>query len=222
MIDVVIPVKDLSLAKSRLQDILSAVERAALVRAMLEDLLTTLRQCQIGNIWLVARDRDVLELGRRFKVCLVPEAEANGYNQAVAEGLARVGAETSVLVLPADLPMAQPADIEKLTTSCTTNDPTVGLVPDRNKRGTNGLYMSAPSLITPVFGPDSLLKHNLAASRAGVAATVVPLENLAMDIDVGEDLKAFFRASQPGSTLDYLRTISFGQVPVTRRTGSVS
>ena len=58
MTDVVIPVKDLSRAKGRLQNILTPAERAGLVLAMLRDLLTTLNQCApcFGNVTRSAND----------------------------------------------------------------------------------------------------------------------------------------------------------------------
>ena len=114
MTDVVIPVKNLSQAKGRLKSVLTPAERAGLVLAMLRDLLTTLNKCALGDIWLVANDEAVFDLGAEFGVRDIHEHVSKGYNQGVYAGLQSVNAQNSVIILPADLPLAQPHDIAQL------------------------------------------------------------------------------------------------------------
>ena len=172
MTDVVIPVKDLSRAKGRLQNILTPAERAGLVLAMLRDLLTTLNQCALGDIWLVARDEAVFDLGAEFGVHDIREHVSKGYNHGVSAGLQSVNAQNSVVILPADLPLAQPHDIAQLIQAGAGINPTVAIVPDRHNRGTNGLFLSAPDLITPDFGESSLFNHKVAAAQLRISARV--------------------------------------------------
>jgi len=71
MTDVVIPIKNLSQAKSRLGGILSQPERAELVLAMLTDLLNTVTKLDQGRIWVVAIDDEVFDIARQFDARLV-------------------------------------------------------------------------------------------------------------------------------------------------------
>ena len=211
MTDVVIPVKDLSRAKGRLQNILTPAERAGLVLAMLRDLLTTLNQCALGDIWLVARDEAVFDLGAEFGVHDIREHVSKGYNHGVSAGLRSVNAQNSVVILPADLPLAQPHDIAQLIQAGAGINPTVAIVPDRHNRGTNGLFLSAPDLITPDFGESSLFNHKVAAAQLRISAHVVPIEAMAMDIDSPEDLFAVAQSTTSNATMNFLASSSFGQ-----------
>jgi 2-phospho-L-lactate guanylyltransferase len=211
MTDVVIPVKDLSRAKGRLQNILTPTERAGLVLAMLRDLLTTLNQCALGDIWLVACDEAVFDLGAEFGVHDIREHVSKGYNHGVSAGLQSVNAQNSVVILPADLPLAQPHDIAQLIKAGAGINPTVAIVPDRHNRGTNGLFLSAPNLITPDFGVSSLFNHKVAAAQLRISARVVPIEAMAMDIDSPEDLFAVAQSTTSNATTNFLASIAFGQ-----------
>lgn len=210
MTDVVIPVKDLSKVKGRLRSVLSGDERARFVLAMLHDLLAMLRQCDLGTIWLVAKDDAVLDLGMTFGARPIREARSEGYNHAVSVGLRAVGMQRPVLILPADLPLTTLPDIARCIALDTFNPPAVGIVPDRHKRGTNGLFLSAPDLIAPGFGRDSFLLHQCAARRAGVVPKVITLGSMAIDIDRAEDLASLARSGDPGAATSYLQSISFG------------
>ena len=211
MTDVVIPVKDLSRAKGRLQNILTPAERAGLVLAMLRDLLTTLHQCALGDIWLVARDEAVFDLGAEFGVHDIREHVSKGYNHGVSAGLQSVNAQNSVVILPADLPLAQPQDISRFIRAGIGNGPRFAIVPDRQHRGTNGLYMSSPDLIKPNFGESSFLNHKKASAKIGISATVVSIDTMAIDVDGAEDLLRVVRSGLRNVTVDFLESSSFRQ-----------
>ena len=211
MTDVIVPVKDLLLAKSRLSGVLSQDERGKLVCAMLRDQLANLKQSNVKNIWLVARDHEVLKVGKQFNVGLVTEAHSTGYNKAVLRGLACVSIDSPVLVLPADLPLLQASDVNNLISSCNFSEPTVGIVPDRRWQGTNALYLSKPYLIETKFGHNSLLEHKSAAALIGVTTQTITVQNLSLDIDTSDDLRLYLETRRAGATLNFLRSISFGK-----------
>jgi 2-phospho-L-lactate guanylyltransferase len=213
MTDVVIPVKELSEAKRRLQTVLIPDQRASLVLAMLHDMLSTLQFCDLGSIWLVAADDEVLDLGAEFGTQPIRETASQGYNFAVSTGLRAVKAESSVIVLPADLPLIELADIDRLISLCARGSQAVGIVPDRHNRGTNGLYLSQPGLIKPAFGASSFFDHKAAATLIGVASTVVYSTNMAMDIDSADDLSRFAQSAKFGATAEILRSISLDKPP---------
>lgn len=222
MTDVVIPVKELSHAKSRLQGILSPQDRAGLAQAMLCDVLTTLKQCDLGCIWLVSSDAAALSVGARFGARAINETSSRGYNHAVSVGLGCVATNQSVLVMPADIPMIKPSDITRMLDQCDPHPATVGIVPDRHNRGTNGLYLCRPDVIAPAFGANSFFDHRAAAARAGITATEVVLENMAMDIDTPDDLLSFAQTGLPGATTDFLNAIPLGRSTVIKQIWSVA
>jgi 2-phospho-L-lactate guanylyltransferase len=220
MNDVVIPIKKLSQAKGRLRLDLSPTERAELVLAMLHDLLSTLQTCDLGDVWLVASDDAVLEQGARFGARLIREDVANGYNQAVQTGLNAVEPLRSVVVLPADLPLVTKDDLTRLSMPCKT--PTIRVVPDRQKRGTNALFLSSPDLIAPLFGANSFFNHQVAATRVGIVSKTLPLASLALDVDIGADLIDLVNSGHSGASVHYLDSIAFGQMPMTEPKGGVA
>ena len=110
MTDVVIPIKGLDKAKGRLGPVLSPEGRAGLVLAMLRDVLTTLRRVDLGDIWLVASDDAVFDLGSEFGVRNLRERAASGYNNAVSLGLGAVPiARPSVAFGSSSCQRSQPA-----------------------------------------------------------------------------------------------------------------
>lgn len=217
MTDVVIPVKDLRCAKSRLQSLLPPDERAGLVLAMLRDVLETLADCDLGNVWLVACDDAVFEHAAEFGVCEVREPRSRGHNAAVRTGLSHVGRDVPVIVLPADLPLIQPGDIARLAS---VGKGSAGLVPDRHRSGTNGMVLPSSDVIEPHFGPNSLVRHQEAALGAGVAVHLVPSRTMAADIDGEEDVIELAECGSSCASVDFLRetTVVRRRLP-TRRKG---
>ena len=220
MTDVVIPVKNLTHAKGRLRAVLSPSARAKLVLAMLHDLFNTLQTCDLGDIWLVTSDDAVLDLGAQFGARLIREEVANGYNQAVQTGLNAVDRQRSVVVLPADLPLVARDDVAKLSAPC--ESPTIRVVPDRQRRGTNGLFLSSSDLIAPAFGASSFFNHQVAATRVGILSKTLPLSGLALDVDTGADLIYLMNSGHSGASVRFLKSIAFGQMPMNEPKGSVA
>ena len=206
MTDVVIPIKSLAEAKARLRPVLSPDERAGLVLAMLRDVLTTLRRSELGEIWLVASDDAVFDLGTEFGARPLRETAVCGYNDAVSLGLGAVPKATSVLVLPGDVPLVQPEEIAALTGAIGD----VRIAADHLGRGTNGLFFSSPDAIKPRFGPNSLRDHQAAGEQAGLLTCQLVLPGLAQDIDTPEDLAHLARtpfASDASSFLHCIRSV---------------
>jgi len=98
-----------------------------------------------------------------------------------------------LVVLPVDLPLLSSASLSQLVQplrerAATDPRPTVVIVPDRSRRGTNALAMSPPDAIEFCFGGDSRAAH--LASARGVGAQVVELDDgpLTLDLDTPDDL----------------------------------
>ena len=195
MIAAVVPVKRLAQAKSRLRPVLSDAARREFVLAMLEDVLRlTLGQPAIATTAVVSADDDALAFARRIGAQPIREPQSvRGLNAALAfaaDALARRGA-SGLLVLPADVPLATPIDIESILTAW--KEAPVVLCPSQSG-GTGALALRPPQAIPFCFGPRSFAAHRRAAIECGLPVAVVDQSGLALDIDRPQDLRAVLSA----------------------------
>ena len=159
----VVPVKALGLAKRRLAPALPDAARRRLVLTMLEDILTAAVSVErIARILVVTPDREVAAF-------------------ALARGAAQA------LILPADVPLATPAELASLIESRGVK-PGVTLAPSHDSNGTNALLLAPPNAITPCYGPGSYLQHMSQAMARHIDVHVMHLPGIARDIDEPADL----------------------------------
>lgn len=186
-----VPVKALAWSKSRLSQCLAPEARHALSRAMLTDVLTSIRQAHtVDRVAVVSSDATLLELARQLGAATVDEEYPRGLNGAVAVGTEfclRQGA-TAVLVLLADLPLVIPADIDLLFQHINGTSKVI-LVPCKEGQGTNALLRVPPSVIPTRFGGPSLEAHQRVAHQQGIPCQVIEAPRIAFDLDSVEDLK---------------------------------
>ena len=207
MTDVVIPIKNLSQAKSRLGSILSQPERAELVLAMLTDLLNTVTKLDQGRIWVVASDDEVFDIARQFDAGLVLENFVLGYNAAISLGFKAMPDTKNLAVIPADVPLATQLEVSALVQPTAGDKPVIRLAPDHGYLGTNGLFLSSGNLMCPGFGTGSFNRHCARAQNAGIKPTILNAPYLAHDIDTPDDLEGFAGICSQGSTFNFLCTI---------------
>lgn len=183
-VTVIVAVQDAGRAKSRLDRDLAPGMRRTLVIAMLDDLLTALREVHRGRILVVSADAVYDPVAREHGADVLRDA-GTGYNEAVRAGIDACRDASAVLVLPGDLPHASPADLEVLL--ATLEDAAVVLAPS-DDGGTSALGLRPPDVIALAFGPDSAARHRAAAAAAGVACTELALRSLRTDVDTLDDL----------------------------------
>jgi 2-phospho-L-lactate/phosphoenolpyruvate guanylyltransferase len=186
----IVPVKPLRRGKSRLAEVLSLEERAALNQSLLIHTLDTLKESSdIEHILVVSRDQEALALARAHGARTVQENGSPELNSALARAtiVARNYATRGVLVLPADLPLITPHDIQSMIEKAYP-PPVVVVAPDRHQQGTNALLVSPVGLITYDFGPGSFRRHCEKAIAAGARLEICNLPSLALDVDFPEDL----------------------------------
>ena len=168
---IVLPVKSLDEAKTRLGPVLSPLERAALTLAMLEDVLDATSLLPGWESWVISPDEAVLEVaarrGRRADARGVQPPLLQAIRQAEAEAAGRQLDALAVL-LP-DTPLVTAA---ALTRAIHTLGPVV-VAPSADETGTNLLLRRPPGAIEARFGPDSYRKHLQAAAEADVPVAVV-------------------------------------------------
>ena len=185
---VAIPVRALEGAKSRLGDVLDAEERHDLV----EDLLrlavhAALATPGVGAVIVVSPDPEVLAVAMAAGARPLPQ-RSRGLNPALQEAREAAAGAARLLILPGDLPTVTPADLAAiLAAGDSAGSPSVVLVPDRHRRGTNALLLDPPEVIDPAFGGDSRAGHAWLAESADIR--LVELTGiLELDLDTPDDL----------------------------------
>jgi 2-phospho-L-lactate guanylyltransferase len=184
----IIPAKSLLRGKSRLRPVLADDERAQFARRLFEHVLGVARTCRLGGVLVATDGDDVAELARARGAQVVRDGGDERLSKVVDRALAEVarrGADAAV-VLMADLPWVQPADISALLAALDDHD--VAVVRDHLGRHTNALAVAPPGAIATCFGrDDSFAAHCDAALGAGLRLAIVENERVAFDVDGPED-----------------------------------
>jgi 2-phospho-L-lactate guanylyltransferase len=208
----IVPVKRLAMAKTRLSGALSPAERCKLSVAMLSDVLDALRgTAGMAGTVVVTSDEAAAELASRYGASVVAEpADAALESRLQAAAAVRAGIVAArlrgarhVLYLPGDVPLVEPAVLERVLAAGHQGGSIVRALRDD---GTNALLCDARHPVEFDFGPGSCTRHRRAAGERGVTLQLVDEPALALDIDVPEDLARLRSASPRGETARWLRS----------------
>lgn len=185
---ILVPVKNLADAKQRLSPVLNPEQRFALAQAMCEDVLQALAHWQSRPpVSVVTSDSFARDLAARFNFDVVAD-DNSGETSAIemATAVCRGRGATSTLVVPADIPLIDGAELQQIVDSAPAGGAV--LVPDAAGRGTNAAWRSPGDLFPLRFGNDSFLPHLAAAKATGLPCVVLDLPGIARDVDRPEDL----------------------------------
>jgi 2-phospho-L-lactate/phosphoenolpyruvate guanylyltransferase len=197
-------VKLLSEAKSRLDPLLTPLERGALTLAMLEDVMDATLQLAGWDTWVISPDEAVLEVAMGRGAYAIREDRPplhNAIKQVEQEATAR-GLD-ALAVLLADTPLVTAG---ALTKALHTLGPVV-VAPTGDETGTNLLVRRPPSVIRARFGSDSYRKHLQTAAEAGAPTAVVESPELAFDLDLPGDILTLLEAGPRGRTYTVCRDL---------------
>jgi 2-phospho-L-lactate guanylyltransferase len=196
----ILPVKRFGVAKQRLLEALDRPQRAAVVKAMLADVLGALDRAErVERVIVVTGEGRAQRLALRHSqrtttpLEVMEDPDDRGHSEAATLGIIRalsLGARCSAL-LPGDCPMLDPAELDAALARM--EDGHVTVVPDRHRTGTNGLLMAPADAIGPAFGEGSCERHADRAERAGYEVAVEPIASLALDLDTPDDLRELSR-----------------------------
>jgi 2-phospho-L-lactate guanylyltransferase len=193
----IIPVKRFGHAKRRLLDTLDRPQRAALIKAMIADVLAATEAAElVERVIMVTGEGRAQRLALRHAqrsttpIEVLQEPDDRGHSEAATLGIIRalaLGAECSAL-LPGDCPLLEPAELDAALARMRPGR--VAVVPDRHGTGTNALLLCPADAIGPAFGEGSRARHAERAERAGHEAAIEALDSLALDLDTPDDLRA--------------------------------
>jgi 2-phospho-L-lactate guanylyltransferase len=191
----IIPVKPLNRAKSRLSAVLKPEQRRHLAETMFRHVLEVVTAVpQIRGVLVISRDSKALAIARDYGAKTVQETgtpELNAALERATQVIQSWGAD-SVLVLPADLPLVTVADVTEIIHLGRTM-PSVVIATDQNQDGTNALFMRPPGIIDYAYGSGSYARHRQQAEAEEIEVKVYHSEQLALDIDVSDDLGDYQR-----------------------------
>jgi len=188
---VITPVKRLDNAKSRLSPLLTDGERKQFCLKMLEDVLRTVKSTKrINQTVVVSNDPEVFHVAKNFEAAYLSERKT-GLNEAVSEAIGWCidrGA-TSVLVLPADVPLVTPTDLNRML--ALREKASMVISPSRSGKGTNALLLTPPNACPTFYGPCSFQRHLEEASKRRISFRRFTSQRIALDIDTVENLTDF-------------------------------
>ncbi|MDQ0774247.1 2-phospho-L-lactate guanylyltransferase [Streptomyces aurantiacus] len=185
----VVPLKALARAKSRLSDTAADGLRPGLALAFAQDTVTAALACPgVADVAVVTGDalagRELAALGAR----IVPDEPGGGLNAALRHAATAVRAtnpRTPLAALNADLPALRPLELARVLTAA-AEFPRAFLT-DAAGFGTTLLAATPDRELLPAFGTDSRARHR-ASGAAELLLTAV--DSVRQDVDTGADLRA--------------------------------
>jgi 2-phospho-L-lactate/phosphoenolpyruvate guanylyltransferase len=198
-IGLIIAVKRLAAAKTRLAPVFSARTRENVVLAMLVDTLSAAaRVGSLRSITVITPDEAAAaaatELGAEVLADPTPEGHSDPLNNAIAAAERAIAESLSnIVVLQGDLPALQTQELSEAIAAARHHRRS--FVADRLGTGTSALFAFGTGL-DPQFGPDSSARHR----RSGAIELTGAWPGLRCDVDTPADLAAARRLGVGAAT----------------------
>lgn len=195
----VIPIRGSIVSKTRLTPLFHTPQRQRLVWAMLDHVVTTIWASRaVDGIVIVTRDADAVRAHLKALVYCTTLTQPPGFeglNGAMeyGRGWAQDHGFDSLLLLPADLPIIAPSDVESIVATRSS----LVIAPDWHRDGTNAMFLrlaevrhaeeTAGERFCFMMGQRSFARHAEAARRLGLSCAAVHLPELELDLDTPDD-----------------------------------
>lgn len=186
-VGLIIAVKRLAAAKSRLSALFDAEARERVVLAMLIDTITAASAVPaVGSVTVVTPDPIAARAARELGAAVVDDPTRPGHpdplNNAILAACGQVSARMSnIVVLQGDLPALKSVELSEALTRAALHPRS--FVADRQGTGTAALFAFGAAL-DPRFGTDSAGRHR----DSGAVELAGRWPGLRCDIDTPEDL----------------------------------
>ncbi|WP_433237445.1 2-phospho-L-lactate guanylyltransferase (plasmid) [Streptosporangium sp. CA-135522] len=182
-VDLVVPIKNLDRAKSRLRGTVPAHKHAGLVLTLLLDTVTAAAQAGgVRRVLVICEDERIPAALAGTGVECVDERGLPGLNAALRFGAAYLRTPGSTVgALQADLPALRPADLSAAIEEAAGRR---AYCADRPGTGTTLLLAAPGEPLHPSFGPRSADAH----AATGAVRVGGSLASLRCDVDTEDDL----------------------------------
>jgi 2-phospho-L-lactate/phosphoenolpyruvate guanylyltransferase len=187
----IVPVKNFESGKSRLASLLTVEERVKLSELFLDYTLNTLTNTSaISNVVVVSSDKRAEGIAKIHNVKFLQEKKNQGVNAAVALADVYISeyAVDATIVIPQDLPLLLPEDIERICTSAQEHEKCLVICPSLRFDGSNALLRRPPLLITTNYDNDSYNVHIKKAKASDAIIKIIKTKRIMTDIDTVEDV----------------------------------
>jgi 2-phospho-L-lactate/phosphoenolpyruvate guanylyltransferase len=183
---IVIPVKRLDEAKSRLAGLLDEEHRRTLMRELLDRVAAAAREAACGRIWLATSDPSGPAIAADLGVDVVSDGGL-AWNQGLEHARQQLEPQPdAVLYLAGDLPLLTAEEVRELASAAPPRGVVIGRARDG---GTNALLVSPADALTPRFGEHgSAAVHRYAALAAELQVVILDLPGVALDVDTPQDI----------------------------------
>jgi 2-phospho-L-lactate/phosphoenolpyruvate guanylyltransferase len=207
-VDLLVPVKPLHLAKSRLRTagLLDGDQHRALALALVRDTIAAARSARgVRRLLAICSDADAVDVLRADGTEVIPDEPDAGLNPALRHGARLLRADdprAPVGALQSDLPSLRAAELDAaLTGFATLAGAARAFCPDRAGTGTTLLLAAPGADLDPRFGPGSAAAH----TASGAHRLEGPWSTLRCDVDTPADLTAATRLGLGPRTTAALR-----------------
>ncbi|RKN06627.1 2-phospho-L-lactate guanylyltransferase [Streptomyces radicis] len=184
----IVPVKPLGRAKSRLAAVAGDALRPSLALAFAEDTVAAALACAAVREVVVVTD-DALAADRLalLGARIVPDSPGQGLNAALAHGAEAVRGRVpraAVAALNADLPALRPAELARVLGDADGH--ARSFLADAAGVGTTLLAAAPGTALAPAFGGASRARH---LASGAVELTPRDVDSVRRDVDTGDDLR---------------------------------
>lgn len=184
-VGLLIAVKRLAAAKTRLAPVLSASARESLVLAMLVDTVSAASAVPaVSSITVVTPDPDAAAAARELGAQVLMDPTPDGHHDPLNNALSAAesaGTAPNVVVLQGDLPALRPHELAEAIAGAQPHPRS--FVSDRHGTGTSALFAFGAKL-DPRFGLESTRRH----TDSGAVELNGNWPGLRCDIDTPDDL----------------------------------
>jgi 2-phospho-L-lactate guanylyltransferase len=197
----IVPVKRFENGKSRLATLLTIAERVKLCQLLLDDTLSTLKKTsRISKVIVVSSDRDAEKIAKSYHAKFLKENKDMGVNEAVAlaDNYCSEAGANATIVIPQDLPLLLPKDIDMMCKSAEEYEKCLVICPSLRYDGSNALLRRPVLLLQTYYDNNSYETHIKVARELGVNVKVFLSQRIMLDLDTVEDIQNLLK--EPRST----------------------
>ncbi len=203
----IIPVKTFAKAKTRLD--LPLEKKIELCKIMLDEILHILSiSPQINEIVVVTKDKQAVDICKKYKVMTINDEKEQGVNEAVALADKYIVGKNydASIVLPQDIPYVKTQDIEFMMKFHAPPNFAI-IVPSRKFDGTNALVRMPPDLMGTHYDDDSYRNHMMMAKKHTGNPALVFVKRIMWDVDTREDLDMLIEQNEKPALLGKIERI---------------
>ena len=205
----IVPVKNFERGKSRLTSLLTVKERIKLSELFLDNTLNTLTKTPvISQSVIISSDKRAEEIVKKYDAIFLGEKKDKGVNAAVALADTHISeyAVDASIVIPQDLPLLLPEDIECICTAAEKNERCLVICPSLRFDGSNALLRRPPLLLKTNYDNDSYNIHIKNAKASNASVMIIQIKRIMLDIDTIEDIIKLTEFSSTNKVVTFLKS----------------